>query len=168
MKKYVCLLALTITATLAHAGGKVVPLDMKFGYWESKSAMIESEAMRSMLASIPKEQQAQVRAMMDSKMQSRVTKQCYTADTFDRFEEKIKSAYGGEANCAFTVINSTSKVFDAEIVCSGHATQIHTKVINPKRQESEVTTAAEGMGDTKITIVAEWVADQCPAGVTAY
>lgn len=93
-----CCTTLLINATTAIADTKVTALNMDLGDWVTtagSSAMIEK-----ILASMPEENRAMIRKMMEKKMQdASTTDQCVTAETLDDFGEQLKSSLGNAENC---------------------------------------------------------------------
>lgn len=159
-------IGLITLSSMAYADVELVPLDMEFGYWETTTEMLESEALKNVLASVPEAQRDQVRAMMASQTKMPITKQCITAETFENFEEKFKESMGGQTSCKFIFTKSTSQEFSGSLNCGAMVTTLHTKVINSKRQETEAVSTAGQMGQTKIRNIAEWKSATCPADVT--
>lgn len=165
MKK-ILLISLCLTNFSVYADVKIVPLDMELGYWETTAEMLESDAVTKMLATLPEAQRAQVQSMMKNKMKIPTVKQCIAADSFDNFEEKFKESMGGKNDCEFEIVKSTSQEFVGLLKCSGHETSIQTKVVDSKRQISNVVSSAGGAGESKIRTTAQWKSSVCPEGVT--
>lgn len=165
MKK-ILLIAFSLATSSVYAEVEIVPLDMELGYWETTAEMLESDAVTQMLANLPEAQRAQVESMMKGKMKIPTVKQCIAADSFDDFEEKFKESMGGRNDCEFEIVKSTSQEFTGLLKCSGHETSIKTKVIDSKRQVSDVVSSAGGVGESKIRTTAQWKSSVCPEGVT--
>ena len=166
--KNLLFLGFLIAAMTVRAEIEMVPLDMKLGYWETNVEMLQSEAMNKALENIPEAQRAMMQKMMRSKMKMPATKQCITDDSFKDMEKKIRESMGDQEagqDCNFKVINSNSKELHGKLSCKGMKTFIHTKVINPKRHESTVESTVAGMGETKLSLLAEWKAETCPEGL---
>lgn len=163
--KNILLIALSLSTAASYAEVEVVPLDMELGYWEIRAEVLESEAINNMLANLPESSRDQVRKMMQSKAQIPIVKQCITSDSFKNFEEKYKESMGGESSCEFQVTTSTSEEFIGELLCDGNKTDISTKVVDSKRQISDVVSSVPGVGETKIQTIAEWKSTVCPEGV---
>jgi len=158
-------MSLALATSMSFADVDLVPLDMELGYWETTTEMFESDAMKKVLESLPESKRAQFSEMMKSRMQKPIGKQCITADSFTDFAEKFKTSMGGNSDCRFTIKKSTAQEFIAELNCAGNATTIHTKVIDAKRQESNIVNTTGAMGQNKIRTVAQWKSSTCPAGV---
>jgi hypothetical protein len=165
MKKILAI-GLTLITHISYADVEIVPLDMELGYWETTAEVLESGAIANMLANLPESQRAKVRAMMKSKIQIPIVKQCITSDSFKDFEEKFRNSMGGQESCKFNIQKSTSQEFIGELNCEGNPTVIHTRSINSKRQESEVVSSAGEIGQSKIRTVAEWKSSVCPNDIT--
>jgi hypothetical protein len=73
---------------------------------------------------------------------------------------------GGRDDCEFKVNKSSRKELSGELLCSGHSTNIQTKVISPKRQVSDIISSMGGAVKTKIRTISEWKSPVCPDGVT--
>ncbi|MBL4672874.1 MAG: DUF3617 family protein [Arenicella sp.] len=93
MKK-ILFICLCLTASTSYAEVDVVPLDMELGYWETTTEIVESEAIKSMLANLPESQRDQVREMMKNKTQLSVVKQCITSDFFEDSRRNLKNQWG--------------------------------------------------------------------------
>lgn len=163
--KNTLLLGLALSSFTAFAAEEFVPLDMKLGYWETTSEIGESDMVKNMLANLPEAQREQVRAMMKSQIKTQIVKQCITKESLQNMEQQMKDSFGKENQCDFTVTSSTRREFIGNLNCGDNITTIHTKVINPKRNESDVVSEMGGMGSTKLRTIAEWKSDTCPAGV---
>ncbi|MFT5333699.1 MAG: hypothetical protein ACJASY_002652 [Halioglobus sp.] len=163
MKKTIAL-GLMLTACMATAEVKLVPLDMELGYWETTTKMEESEMMRNLLASIPEAQRAQMREMMQGALQSAVGRQCITADSFKDMEKQMRESMGSEAgpDCQFGITKSTSKEWLGTFTCAGMPSTIHAKVINSRRHESTVVSVVPGVGQNKIISTGLWKSATCP------
>jgi hypothetical protein len=163
MKKILVFL-LVIASHQVKADVELVPLNMELGYWETTSEM----DIEAMLASIPKEQRATIRAMMSSKMKIPVIKQCITQDSLKDLEAQMKESFKSAGNnCDLQVNKSTSQEFNGVLTCAGGATKmtISTKSINSKRIESQVMANMGGMGKNNIKTIGEWKSAICPEGV---
>jgi len=163
MKKILVFL-LVIATHQATASVELVPLDMKLGYWETTSEM----DIEAMLASVPKEQRATIRAMMSSKMKIPVIKQCITQESLKDMEKQMKESFKSAGNdCDLQVKDSTAQRFNGVLTCAGGQTKmtISTKSINSKRIESLVMANMGGMGENKIKTVGEWKSATCPDGI---
>jgi len=164
MKKIIFLLSLCLFTTASHAETEVVPLDMEFGYWESKTEIQANEMIDKMLAGIPEAQRAQMMAMVKSQLnQSKVSKQCFSEETFKNFEEEFKKSMGGKQDCSFKVQKSTKTELVGEIYCPEGVIKINTKLINKKETKSSITTSGE-MGGMNMNMTSKFVSSQCPAG----
>ena len=166
--KTIVLFSLFLTVSTLHAEETLVPLDMELGYWETTTEIEESEMISNLLASMPESQRAMMREMMKSQIQSAIGKQCITEESLKDAEKQIRESLSGEGiddRCEFTIIKSTSKEFVGTVTCAGFPTQVHTKVINSKRNESNVVSKLGGLGENKIRSIAEWKSSTCPAGL---
>jgi hypothetical protein len=166
--KSLVLFCLFFTAFNLSAEETLVPLDMELGYWETTIEIEESEMIRNLLASMPESQRAMVKEMMTSKIQSSVGRQCITAETLKDAEKQIRESLSGEGideRCELVVVKSSSKEFVGTVACTGLSSQVHTKVINSKRNETTVVADVGGMGENKINSVAQWKSSDCPAGL---
>lgn len=165
MKKLLYPLLLGITLT-AQAQPAITPLDIELGYWEMTSEMAENDMMKQMLANVPEAQRAQMKAMMQSQMKPTVIKQCITKQSMQQLDKQFQQAFAGQQQCQFKLTQSTSQQFSGVITCTGGVvTEVHTKVINTKRHETNVTTQVPQMGTNKIKSVAQWISATCPAGL---
>lgn len=163
MKKLFVIL-LVIATNQVKADVELVPLDMELGYWETTSEM----DIEAMLASIPEEQRATVRAMMSSKMKIPVIKQCITQESLNDMEKQMKELFKSAGNdCDLQVNKSTAQEFNGVLTCAEGQTKmtISTNSINSKRMESQVIANMGSMGKNNITTVGEWKSATCPEGV---
>lgn len=164
MKNYFVLGPL-LAATAVTAQTTLVPLDIELGYWESTTKIEESEMMKSVLASVPEAQRAQMRQMMHSGINSTVGRQCVTEKSFADMKNMLKETYGGdnEQGCKLDVIKSSDKEFLGSMTCAGMPSTIHTQVINSKHHKSTVINAVPGMGENKVVSSSQWKSAECPA-----
>ena len=166
--KTILLLSLFLSVSTLYAEETLVPLDMELGYWETTTEIQESEMIRDLLASMPESQRAMVRQMMTSQIQSAIGKQCITAETFKDAEKQIRESLTGDDmddQCEFAITKSTSKEFVGTVTCAGYPTQVHTKVIDSKRNESNVVSKIGGLGENKMRSIAVWKSSTCPPGL---
>lgn len=163
MKKTILLILACCTPLIVNAAD-IKPLNMKPGHWVTTtdtSALVEK-----MLANVPKESHELVKEMMPEKMaSSKRSDQCITPEILENFDKQMKDNFSGNKECSFNVSESTREKFVAEIKCPGSTNLITTNVINSKRNESIVTTKAEGESTTTITSISEWKSDVCPEGI---
>jgi len=153
------MIAITLAAsTSSFAQGGVTPLDIEFGYWESKSEIIENDMMNAILSQMPADQQAQIRAMVQSSMLSQTAKQCFSKETFENFEAELKKAIGGKSDCSMEVLKSTNKELIGTLKCNGRNMEVTTKVVNRSLVESTLI----GADSTKIKVLSRFVSNQCP------
>ncbi len=102
-------------------------------------------------------------AMMESSMKLPIVKQCITAEDLKDMGKQIRESLKGETSCQFKVLSSNSKELKGEFNCSGSVTLMHTKVINSKRHEADITTTSAEMGVNKLRSVSEWKSDVFPS-----
>jgi hypothetical protein len=163
MKKIFVLFLIVITHQV-KADVEFVPLDMELGYWEITTQI----NIDDMLASVPQEQRAMVRGMMNSKMKIPVIKQCITQDSLKDMEAQIRDSFEfADNDCDLQVIKSTAQEFSGELICAdgSNKTTISTKSISSTLLESQVSTDLGGMGQNNIKAIGEWKSSICPDGV---
>lgn len=161
MKFYTLAITLLVTVSFSFstfAKVDVVPLDMEFGYWESKSEVLGNDMMDALLAQMSPEQQAQIRAVVQSSMQSQIAKQCFSKETFENFEAEFKKAVGGKSDCSMDIQKSTKKELVGNLKCDGRDMKLTTKVVNSKLIESMLT----GTDNTKIKVLSRFISKACP------
>jgi len=116
------------------------------------------------LAGIPEAQRAQMMAIVKSQLnQSKISKQCFSKETFKNFEEEFKKAMGGKKDCSFKVQKSTKKELIGEIYCPEGTIKINTQLVNKKETKSSITTSGQ-MGGMNMNMTSKFVSAQCPAG----
>lgn len=163
--KILLLFTFLVAAGASYAETKMVPLDMQLGYWETETEIIENDALKKMLENVPEAQRAMMRDMLASNMKIPASKQCITKDSFNDLEKKMQETLAAQTkgeNCKFDVISSSKKAFSGKLVCENMQAMINTKVINAKRNESTAVSTMEGMGNTKLKMVAQWKSAACP------
>ncbi|MFK8048054.1 MAG: DUF3617 family protein [Halioglobus sp.] len=164
MKNYIAL-AVIVAATTATAETTLVPLDIEFGYWETTTEVQESEMMKSLLASVPEAQRAQMRQMMQGTIDSQVGRQCVTKESFADMEKMLQESFGGDngPGCKFEVTKSSDTEFMGSINCAGMPTTVHTQVIDSKQHQSTMVSMIPGMGENRVISTAQWKSAECPA-----
>ena len=163
MKKIIACACICYMPIAAFAVKIVVP-EMELGHWVTK--VDASSMLEKALASVPKENRAMVKKMMEQKVQStRTSGQCITKEKLANFDQQIKQAFGEQNNCKFKVIESNRKKFVATMNCPGSVVQIETNIISAKRNESTITSNVGGGGESILTSVSEWQSSECPASL---
>jgi hypothetical protein len=121
-----------------------------------------------MLENVPEAQRPMMQEMLASNMKIPTTKQCIREDSFKDLEKKMQETLGAQTkgeNCKFEVISSSKKAFSGKLICENMQALIKTTVINSKRHESTAESIMEGVGSTKLKMVAEWKSASCPEGL---
>lgn len=163
IKKTLAGLLICCTPLLASAV-ELVPPNMAIGLWEN--TVDQTGLVEQLLASVPKEQQAMARTMIEQEMENiGTTQQCITAEMLSTFDEQIRNTLSENQACEFNISESSGDVFAAEVSCPNTTINILTTVINPKRSESKIITTSGGLEATTITSVSEWQSAVCPEGL---
>jgi hypothetical protein len=169
--KLAILTSLLFVTSLTSVKAKVslVPLDTEYGKWITTTNTNQAKMIDQMLEKYPASQRDMMKKMMKkmmpkkSAMDNMKQEQCITKDSYKDMERKLKEALGkGNANkCAFKVTKSTSKIFSATIDCGAVKSNVMTKVINSKRNESTIVTNIPSMGKQEIKTVSVWKSSKC-------
>lgn len=161
----------TVGWVLPSLAANETPLAVTPGLWEMTSQSETSGALPippEALANMTPEQRAKFEAAMQASMakqrQPRTVKTCVTADELKRGFTSGED----EKNCQKTIVNSTSKVLDAKIVCTGGQEQstgtLHYEAVDAKtvagKMDMTVSRGAKSM-EIKNDVHGKWLAADC-------
>jgi len=177
MRRSVFFCAVCLCATALMAGGKITPLNVKTGLWESTSTTTMNGALGvppELLAQMTPEQKARYEAAMkhmaNGAPRARTYKNCLTEKQLkeDPFKDKEQT---GDMKCHETVIRSTGSDIEVRESCSegtssgeAHMT-FHASSPEHVNGTGEITATMGGRTmHSTIKIDSKWQGATCPAG----
>lgn len=178
MRRMIVMSVFCLLATVLMAGGKVTPLHVKTGLWESTSTTTLNGALGippELLSQMTPEQKARYEAAMkrmaNGTPKTRTYKNCLTEKDLKEnpFPDKDQTA---DMKCKQEVIRSTGTDLEVRETCSGdmvsgqaHMT-FHASSSEHTTGQGEMTATMGGRTmHSKIRIDSRWLGASCPKDV---
>lgn len=175
MRKIIALGILCLWASGLWAGGKVKPLNVKTGLWQTTSTTTVTGSMGippEMAAKLTPAQRAKFEAAMKKQAngapRTRTYKSCLTEKnlTEDPFTDK-----SNKFKCQETVIQSTSTELEVREACTDGSSKSDAHMLFHAASSDHVTSSGNVVvtmgGRTMHSVIkmdSRWVAASCPAG----
>jgi hypothetical protein len=178
MRRMIVMSVFCLLATVLLAGGKVTPLHVKTGLWESTSTTTLNGALGippELLAQMTPEQKARYEAAMkrmaNGRPTSRTYRNCLTEKELKENPFPDKEQTEG-MQCKQEVIRSTGSDLEVRETCSEGTTSgeahmtFHASSSEHTTGQGEMTATMGGRTmHSKIKIESKWLGASCPKGV---
>lgn len=176
MRKVIAMGVLCLWASALWAGGKMKPLNVKTGLWQSKSTITQNGSMGippGMAARLTPAQRARIEAAMAKQGNGTPTthsyKSCVTQKDLnqDPFTDRHS-----DFKCQEKVIQSTGTEVELREACSNGSIRSEVHVHFHADSPGHVTGTGEALTNmgghtmkSNLKIDSKWLATSCPAGV---
>lgn len=167
----IAIAALLLCPYAAAEGGKIQPLDVKPGLWETTTTVTTSGQMPippELLSRMTPEQRVKIKERLKAQSGKRTRtvtrKKCLTKEDL----QKGVMFMADKKGCTQTVMTSNSSQADVQVACEneGLKTQwtVHLQAANSKNVKGSIHAAASGGGDTmnsESTFTSKWTGASC-------